>query len=249
MLKNLEHLQPGCPWYEVSEVLLPNIKWCEANLCSWIVNPANTWSNLAYLIVAFWVWYGIKLPKSRERTWLGTGLFVIGVTSFAHHAAYNFFTQVLDFIGMYYFFAYILFSNLVRLGTLPAEKLVKYWAWSVFGLTLLTVGAYFEDIPFQAFVPLLGVLGFLQELKMFYSNDPRLKENAAPNLKLLFWAIGFIAAAATCSALDAKRIWCDPNNHLIQGHAAWHVLSAIGIGFLSLHMLKVKPFMIENRKP
>lgn len=27
----------------------PNVDWCEQELCSWITNPADTWSNLAYL--------------------------------------------------------------------------------------------------------------------------------------------------------------------------------------------------------
>ena len=32
-----------------------------------------------------------------------------------------------------------------------------------------------------------------------------------------------------CSALDVTRVWCDPENHWLQGHAAWHLLSAASL--------------------
>ena len=42
-------------------------------------------------------------------------------------------------------------------------------------------------------------------------------------------ALALITAAAVCSALDVTRVWCDPENHWLQGHAAWHVLSAASL--------------------
>lgn len=35
-------LPDGCPW---SGWTLPNLKWCEDNVCAWVTAPANTWSN------------------------------------------------------------------------------------------------------------------------------------------------------------------------------------------------------------
>ena len=44
---------PNCPWHSSADLLgAPNIKWCEATLCGWISEPANTWSNLLYLVSA-----------------------------------------------------------------------------------------------------------------------------------------------------------------------------------------------------
>ena len=242
MLKNIEHLQPGCPWYDLSEILLPNVKWCEANLCSWIINPANTWSNLGYIFVGLYFLF-LYQKKSREQYWLGMGVVVVGVTSFIHHAAYNFFTQLLDFIGMYYYLLFVFLANFVRLGNLGADKLIKIWASSVTFLTILTVIFYFLEIPIQVFVPVVGLAIFFQERKIFNSTHAQVKLNASPDLNNFYTALGLLVLAATCSALDAKRIWCDPNNHWIQGHAAWHVISSVGLYFLTLHMLKVKPFM------
>ena len=39
-------LPDGCPW---SGWTPPNVDWCEEELCAWVVNPADTWSNLAYI--------------------------------------------------------------------------------------------------------------------------------------------------------------------------------------------------------
>jgi hypothetical protein len=42
-------------------------------------------------------------------------------------------------------------------------------------------------------------------------------------------ALALLTTAAVCSALDVTRVWCDPANHWLQGHAAWHVLSATSL--------------------
>ncbi len=32
--------------------------------------------------------------------------------------------------------------------------------------------------------------------------------------------------------LDEQKIWCNPDIHWINGHAVWHLLSAVGLYFL-----------------
>ncbi len=46
-------LPDGCPW---SGWTLPNLKWCEDNVCAWVTAPANTWSNLAYIFFSLLMW-------------------------------------------------------------------------------------------------------------------------------------------------------------------------------------------------
>jgi hypothetical protein len=38
-----------------------------------------------------------------------------------------------------------------------------------------------------------------------------------------------------CSVLDVSRVWCEPANHWLQGHAVWHVLSALALLFTARH--------------
>jgi hypothetical protein len=48
---------PSCPWHAGADLLgAPNIKWCEAALCGWISEPANTWSNVLYLVIGLVVY-------------------------------------------------------------------------------------------------------------------------------------------------------------------------------------------------
>ena len=60
---------------------------------------------------------------------------------------------------------------------------------------------------------------------------PALRTRVAPGTRYgAYWlALGLISAAAVCSALDVTRVWCDPDDHWIQGHAAWHLLSAASL--------------------
>lgn len=41
--------------------------------------------------------------------------------------------------------------------------------------------------------------------------------------------IGFLIVGLTCSMLDLNRIWCNPQNHVIQGHAVWHLFTALAL--------------------
>ncbi len=62
---------PECVWTPLREWGgLPNVKWCEETLCGVIAEPANTWSNLAYLVVAAWLWWFTRKDESRTlRFW------------------------------------------------------------------------------------------------------------------------------------------------------------------------------------
>ena len=105
----------GCPWHSITETWgAPNVKWCEETLCQWISEPANTWSNLAYIFAAILLWK-TKTKKPSVRTRLNYFSFAIafcGIGSFIYHASNNRLTQFLDFLGMFAvavrFFFYII---------------------------------------------------------------------------------------------------------------------------------------------
>ena len=49
--------QMQCTWYDLTEKYgAPNIKWCEQTLCQFISEPANTWSNLGFLMVGILIY-------------------------------------------------------------------------------------------------------------------------------------------------------------------------------------------------
>lgn len=50
-----------------------------------------------------------------------------------------------------------------------------------------------------------------------------------------FWnAVLFLFVATICSSLDMSRTWCDPENHFVNGHSVWHLLSAVALFFIFL---------------
>jgi hypothetical protein len=78
---------PSCPWYPVTEkVGAPNIKWCEETLCQWVSEPANTWSNLGYMIVAVIIMYLVnKNNQDSKLKQLGPIIFFMGAMSFFYN--------------------------------------------------------------------------------------------------------------------------------------------------------------------
>lgn len=228
------HLSPGCPWYGLSELRLPNVDWCEAQRCAWIVEPANTWSNLAYLAVGALLWWLARDSPSRMLRLFGPAAAIVGLCSGIYHASYTFVLQVLDFFGMYVFCFLLLTLNLARLGWLAPGALRRRFAQLVVGTTALTVAVDFLGVPIQGIVLLLIVAIVASELWL------QRRANPVP-LPFFLLAMGLIGAAAAFSVLDVTRTWCDPSHPFLQGHAIWHVLSAASLLAAYLHYRQLEP--------
>ena len=114
-------LPQGCPW---SGWMLPNLKWCEENLCAWVTAPANTWSNLAYIALGLLMWREARRMGSAPLRIFGPASIVVGVFSLVYHASYTFFFQFFDFIGMFVFCFVLIVLNWRRLGRLRDSQIV-----------------------------------------------------------------------------------------------------------------------------
>lgn len=213
------HLEPGCPWYALSELRVPNVDWCEAQRCSWIVEPANTWSNLAYVVVGVLLFWLARDSRSPALRFFGPAAAIVGICSGIYHSSYTFVLQILDFFGMYVFLYLLITLNLRRLALLGAGNWWR-WFWGlVAATTVLTVAVDFLEVPIQGFVAVLIVVIAASEAWI---------RTRRSDYTLLFFglALALIGAGAVFSALDVTRTWCDPTHPFLQGHAFWHVLSA-----------------------
>jgi hypothetical protein len=219
-------LQPGCPWEPLSSFWLPNVRWCEAQLCSVVVEPANTWSNLAYVFAGLAL---LALGRRREDRTLrvfGAAQIVVGVASFVYHMSYTGVLQVFDFFGMYVFTNLLIALNLVRLGSLARDRFWRSYATSVVALTVLTVALRFTPVPIQGivFVAILAIVA------------TELRDRTPGVDRRFFWAsLATLTVAAGFSAADVTGVFCDPENHFVQGHAIWHVLGATALVFAAIH--------------
>jgi hypothetical protein len=226
-------LAPGCPW---SDWTPPNIKWCEENLCAWITAPSNTWSNLAYIVLGLLMWHQARRMGSRTLGIFGPASVFVGITSLAYHASYTFFLQFFDFVGMFVFFFAIIVLNGRRLGSIGERQFVPAFLGGVIGCSALVPLLFYTGIPIQLIVMVLIAVILSQEWRLS-------RRDAGPvRYRLYLGAIGLLAGGAICSALDVTRVWCDPTNHWLQGHAAWHVLTA---GSLYLLFLFYRQFRYE----
>ncbi len=229
---------PECVWTPLRELGgLPNVKWCEETLCGVIAEPANTWSTLAYLFVAAWLWWFTRKDESRTLRFWAPVAFWVGLTSFAYHATVSFLTQVFDFWGMYFFFGLVLLLNLIRMGKLGADRLFKTLYLSIGGLTVFTVVVAKLHLPVQGIVALMLILILLTE--GLASRVTRAGSYRYLGLSLLAVAIAF-----SFSASDATGARCDPKDHVFQGHAIWHVFGSISMAFAHLHYRQFKALFV-----
>jgi hypothetical protein len=204
-----------CPWAGWAP---PNLDWCEAELCAWIRNPANTWSNLAYILAAIPMW---RAGGSRSRV-LGWAALFVGVSSFVYHASATYVFQIGDFLGMFTFVGLPLSYNAVRLGWLrPGREGRGVLAVIAAGCSLLLVARLLTPYPIQLIV--FGMILFVIAQELVIA-----RRIAVP--RRTFWiAVALLFTGAGFSSADLSRLWCDPDNHWLQGHALWHVLGAASL--------------------
>ena len=224
MKYNVTPLAESCPWHKLSQMAPTNVDWCEASTCGWINEPANTWSNLIYLLLTIWAYYQTRDKEGSPLKVFVPAFFFMGFFSFVYHASYNFFTQWLDFVGMFLMTGLFISLNLVRLKAIKRANIFKFYG--VFNLLfgVLVIIFYLTYIPIQSLIVIHALFLIISELKLRKSPDKK-------PYKPFIISIILILVAATFSVLDVTRTWCDPHNHFIQGHAIWHIVSAFSLAF------------------
>ena len=225
-------LPPGCPW---SGFTPPNLDWCEQELCAWITNPANTWSNLLYVALGWLMWREARRDGHAALSLFGPTSIAVGAFSFAYHASYTWMLQFFDFVGMFLFCFTVLVRNALRLGWIGARRQTACFLAGVAASSALVPVLFEAGIPIQGTVLLLVLAMVGQELAL------RRRDGALPAHRHWWAALALIALAALFSALDLSRVWCDPANHWLQGHALWHLLSAASLYALFRFYVALEP--------
>ncbi len=221
----------SCPWDGVRSLGgPPNVKWCEETLCAWAAEPANTWSNLAYFVVALILWRMARREPGQTLQFFAPAVFLVGLGSIVYHASVAFVTQVGDFAGMYVFFMLLVVLNGVRLGVVSAPSTFA-WLWSLVALfTVLTV-----VVAKATAFPVQGIIGILILVVLLTEALASRREGGTTAHGQLFAGLALMAIAGVFSGADVSRTWCDPTGHFWQGHAIWHVFSALGMIPTYLH--------------
>lgn len=222
---------PMCPWYDITEKTgAANIKWCEETLCLWISEPANTWSNLGYMIIAvFIMYYGFKNKHNFQMKQFGPIIFFMGAMSYFYHMSNFYISQILDFVGMFFFVGWVISMNLVRIGIMNKKNIIWFNLALGISYTILMHAMYMMGIHFQMIV--------LFSAFIIIGTEIAARKKVKIQYKWFLSTLGFLVVAFGFSISDNRRIWCDPTQHgwFSQGHAMWHWVSSLAMLTIYLH--------------
>ncbi len=212
--RNIVPLPSDSPW---SSWARPDIHHCEANLSGWITAPADTWSNVAYILAALWIWRRKDEPNART---LAAIVLAIGVTSFLFHATYTFAFQVFDYGGMFLYSGWILSLGLRRLGRLDERQARILFAVLAPLSTGLVVVFHSRGVPVQPLFGVQALAAVALEVWLYFAGREHVDRRP------LAAAVALTAAGFVLWDLDHTDWFCRPDDHLIQGHALWHLATA-----------------------
>jgi hypothetical protein len=202
------------------------VDFCEANLCGWVVEPANSISCIGYVLV------GIYLMTLVKRHGVGGFLklmgpvaILIGLFSVALHATLTRWGSFLDLSSMYLMAWLFLLLNFQRIRSEAGTPVAASTLTAVYVVANL-ISAGVQLIEAKAGIPQFGVLiaatGF-SEIYLWRTQTSRVDYR-------WFWAtVGSFAVSLFVWALDLTHVVCAPDNHWFTGHSFWHFGNAFSI--------------------
>lgn len=212
-----------CPW---SGYQPGTVSFCEERLCAWVAEPSNSWSSLGYVVVAIMILMlaiapptgGGRPPRGRLLA-LSFAQLMIGVGSFFFHASGTFAGEVVDQIGMFLLSMLILCFSAAQARGWDDARTVGLYAAGVVGSTLVLLVVRPIGIPLFA-VQLAVGLGW--QVALYRESDAAGRAEHRP----FIIGLSIFLVSFAIWLTDITRLLCVPTNHLVTGHAIWHVLNA-----------------------
>ena len=216
-----------CPW---SAYPPATITFCERRLCAWVVEPSNAWSNVAYVAVGLWILWARRTRLATALTAIGVAALLLGLGSFAFHATGIRVFEVVDVSGMYLISGLALtFALQRRLGWRDGVA-VGFFAAVVVVSSLLMIGIGTD-----------GIVMFAAQVLTAIVVEYRLRPHTPPGAeRWLLSAMAALAVGFVIWTLDLRGPLCDPDNHLVTGHAVWHALTALSVLFFYRFQVAVR---------
>ncbi len=219
--------------------------FCEAARPGWVRQPANTWSNLGFVLAGLAVAWHASRPERlggalgahpRLATALAVLVVLLGPGSMAMHATQTDVGGHLDLLSMF-----------LLSGFAVAYAAVRWWRrgpgtlGGVFGLAVgVGMAGHFRGGD----VPVLGHLGnavFAVQLWLAIGLEVALwrrgrrGDGARQDARLGIASVGTLALAFAIWTTGMRdHPWCHPDA-LLQQHAVWHALDALAAYLLYRH--------------
>jgi hypothetical protein len=203
-----------CPWSEYQSAA---ITFCEQRLCGWIVEPANTWSNIGYLIASILILRDNHGRNRHSLSLIGITALFVGIGSTLFHATGTRWGEVVDVSAMYLISGLFVTFALKQLVPLTRLQVIGVFSLLSGSSILYLVSSHSNGIVlFGLQLVLMGAL----EIRIFRKKSPR------SDYRNLILMAGAFAFSYICWYLDFHRIICNEHNHILGGHALWHLSNA-----------------------
>lgn len=223
----------GADWRGLAPATcMPDHCFCERVGDGPIRQPANSWSNLGFVLV------GMLIVARREpsgasglagdpilRTLFGVLVWFLGIGSGAYHATLSFGGQWVDVMSMYLMPTFVILLNVSRVRPLAFPTFLGLYL-GVNGV----LGALLVTVPEARRYLFAGVVVALIASEIW----SRGKIRVARDGRLFAASAGALAVSFAIWNLDRGHIVCAPES-LLQGHALWHLGCAACTGLLYLY--------------
>jgi hypothetical protein len=210
--------------------------FCEASREGLIKQPANTWSNLGFMVAGLLIAFELatgkhgsnrnSLTQSRFYSIFFSSLVILlGPGSMAMHATTSQVGGFMDMLSMYLVSGFMCAYAMERFFSLrPAWFLLIFALVVAGGIWSLEqdISIIFDHFGSAMFAFLITVAIVFEGLNVFV----RKKEHAS------YWAYialaGMFVALVIWNLSQSDAMLCDPSS-LVQGHGAWHLLCAFSL--------------------
>ncbi len=206
-----------CPWHGLTP---GTVSFCEARLCAWVAEPANTWSSLAYIAVGLWLLLHARRSRDSRLVAVAVAEIMIGLGSVLFHSTGALAGEFVDQVGMFLLSGLILTYAWGHAKGVAANRVTATYAGVVVLSTLIIV----------AYAP-LGIPLFAVQLATGLAWELRHRKGSAQpeQYRGLVQGILIFLGAFAIWTTDITGLLCDPDNHVLTGHAVWHLLNAWSI--------------------
>jgi uncharacterized membrane protein (UPF0136 family) len=225
-------------------------EYCEHNhFEDFIRQPINTWSNLAYFFLGFWMLLqGLKDWRTKSRVnhlqrfpamtiWMALMQMGLCFGSFFFHASVTRLGQHWDMAFTYGVALSLIFAGLSRWAVIWGMQegpMLKRLAIAVAVLATLGMSVFKWRIDGKIALPGFMLIGLVMVVSVYFQNRD------SWNGRLLLAGIITLVVAGVCRSLDLAKVACEPFGWL-QFHALWHLSTGLSAFLFWAFLHREKP--------
>jgi hypothetical protein len=221
---------------------MPDRCFCERIRSGAIRQPANTWSNLGFILVGLSIIASathdlcrrprpdVLNPNPMRAQFVypavyGIATLLIGMGSVFYHSSLAFAGQTVDVVSIYLLTSFMVIYSLFRAGWIGTRAFVATYLSSNAVLALMAINW-----------PVTRRYIFILLLLAVLVSEAVVRRRTRPTMNQSFFyaTLANLVAACACWIVDITGAVCLPNSWF-QAHAMWHILMAATIGLVYLY--------------